>query len=180
VLLDAYGLTQETIKSFGGRYLYREFPRLCPPLVITGEANAVINEALMLPDWRDLAERRPTRFLSVRDDVLASLEQKYHFRSRSVHAGRLPGQTEPLRTLDFSGWMLVTTTALSDDLAYFITSIMVEERQDLERMYNSAPVQVSPLTYPIRPYHMAETGETPLHPGAARYYRERGLFERWT
>jgi TRAP-type uncharacterized transport system substrate-binding protein len=97
-----------------------------------------------------------------------------------VHAGRLPGQTEPLRTLDFSGWMLVTTTALSDDLAYFITSIMVEERQDLERMYNSAPVQVSPLTYPIRPYHMAETGETPLHPGAARYYRERGLFERWT
>jgi TRAP transporter TAXI family solute receptor len=179
-VLDEYGLTPEVVKSLGGEYLYREYPRLAPPLVLTGKADAVINEAMMLPDWRDLAERRPTRFLSVREDVLDRLASKYRMRSRWVHAGRLPGQDEPIRTVDFSGWMLVAMDSMPDEVAYTLAAVMIEHRSEIERLYGSAPVHLSPLTYPIRPDQVPLTGDVPLHPGAERYYREHGLLERWT
>ena len=57
---------------------------------------------------------------------------------------------------------------------------MVETRGDLERLYNGVLSDTSPLTGPVRADHMPLTGDVPLHPGAERYYRERGLFERWT
>jgi TRAP-type uncharacterized transport system substrate-binding protein len=178
MILDESGLTVDALRSAGGEFLYREYPRLCPPLVLAGHADAVINEAMMLPDWRDLAARRPMRFLSVGDDVLARLTEKYHLRSRWVHSGRLPGQDEPIHTVDFSGWLVIVTEAMPDELAYNLTAVMVETRGDLERLF-AGPLETSPLAYPIRPDHMPLTGEVPLHPGAARYYRERGLFERW-
>ena len=168
------------IEGFGGGFVYREFPRFVPSLLLHGHVDAVMNEAMMLPDWRDLAQRRPTRFLSIDDAVLARLADKYLMRSRSVHAGRLPGQTEAIRTIDFSGWLVVATEELPIDVAYTLTALMVETRSDLDRLYAAGPSETSPLTGPVRADHMAITGDVPLHPGAERYYRERGLFERWT
>ena len=180
VILDEYGLSREVVEGLGGSMAYREFPRFAPSLLLAGHADVVLNEAMMLPDWKDLAERRPTRFLSVDEGVLRRLTDKYKMRSRSVHAGRLPGQTEALRTVDFSGWLVVTTEDLPEEVAYTLTSVMVETRGDLERLYNGALSDTSPLTGPVRADHMPLTGDVPLHPGAERYYRERGLFERWT
>jgi TRAP transporter TAXI family solute receptor len=174
-VLDEHGLTREVIEDRGGALLYRERPHRVPPLLLNGAVDAVMNEAIMLPDWRELAQRRPTRFLSVDQSVLDRLHDKYRMRSRSIPAGRFPGQDASIRTVDFSGWLMVTTESLPEDVAYTVTSVMVETRADLERQYSVNPVELSPLTYPIRPDHMPLTRGVPLHAGAERYYRERGL-----
>jgi len=174
-ILDEYGLTREVMSSFGGRYLLREFPRDIPPLVLTGHADAAMSEAMMIPQWWELTEQRPVRFLSISDEVLSRLEKKYGYRRRTIHANRYRLQTQPITTLDFSGWMLVVSNDMSEEIAHLLTSVLVEQRQMLENQFNQIPRERSPLAYPIRPDQMALDTTIPLHPGAERYYRERGL-----
>ena len=83
VILDEYGLSREVVEGLGGSMAYREFPRFAPSLLLAGHADVVLNEAMMLPDWKDLAERRPTRFLSVDEGVLRRLTDKYRGSARA-------------------------------------------------------------------------------------------------
>jgi uncharacterized protein len=66
---------------------------------------------------------------------------------------------------------------MSEDVAYRIASVMVEERAELEARYRHLPPERSPMTYPIDPYKMWQGIGAPLHPGAERYYREHGYMK---
>jgi TRAP transporter TAXI family solute receptor len=174
-ILDLYGLSSDKIIASGGSLFLREFPRDLPPLLTSGVANAVMNEAIMVPQWAQMAEARPVRFLSLSEDVLAVLHDKYYYAQRMVPAGRFKGQSQPIRTVDFSNWLVVVTAAMPDDIAYLLTSVMVEQRHLLEAQYTHLPLANSPLAYPIRPDQMSMNHPIEMHRGAQRYYRERGL-----
>lgn len=63
--------------------------------------------------------------------------------------------------------MVVTTTRLSEASAYDITKAVFDNFEDFRRLH--------PLFAMLSVDRMAEAGgNAPLHPGAARYYRERG------
>ena len=62
---------------------------------------------------------------------------------------------------------------LADDEAHLLAWCLVETRSYIERQYAHIPPERSPLSYPLVPARMAVT-PVPLHPGAARYYAERG------
>ena len=67
---------------------------------------------------------------------------------------------------------------MPDDVAYEITSVMVEERAELEARFRHIPVQHSPLTYPIDPRRHARAASTcRCTPARERYYREHGHLE---
>ena len=64
---------------------------------------------------------------------------------------------------------LVTSTDVSDDIAYQMTKLIFESRGELANAHAAGKE--------IRPEHAAEGSPVPLHPGAIRYYREKGLIK---
>ncbi|WP_194924341.1 hypothetical protein [Catenulispora pinisilvae] len=162
-LLERSGID---VTGWGGRFLEDERPFESLGHVLAGRANAIIHEAVMLPEWQRFAP--DYRFLSVEQDVLAGLEADYSWPSATVEDGFFAG-AGGFRTLDFSDFVMLTTTELDEDIAYAVAWVLGETREVIEKQYRHLPAARSPITYPLDPVTMGKT-PVPLHPGAARYY----------
>jgi TRAP-type uncharacterized transport system substrate-binding protein len=154
------------VTGWGGQFLENERPLESFDHVLAGRANAIFQEAIMLPPWQRFAP--DYQFLAVEDHVLAELEAEFGWPATTVPDGYFPG-AEGFRTLDFADFLLVTTTVLDDEIAYAVAWILGETRHLLERQYRHLPPEHNPITLPLDPPTM---GRTPiaLHAGAARYY----------
>ena len=77
------------------------------------------------------------------------------------------GQTKPIKTFDM-GAVLVVNKDVSDDLAYLMAKSFAEKKADL--------AAASKAWENLKPEECCQPENTgiPLHPGAERYYRERG------
>jgi hypothetical protein len=64
---------------------------------------------------------------------------------------------------------LVTSSAVSDDLAYQMTKLIFESLPELANSHVAGKE--------IKLENAAIAGPAPLHPGAMRYYREKGLIK---
>jgi TRAP transporter TAXI family solute receptor len=63
----------------------------------------------------------------------------------------------------------VTSSAVSDDLAYQMTRLIFESLPELADAHAAGKA--------IKLATAAAGGPVPLHPGAIRYYREKGLIK---
>lgn len=169
-VLEAHGIE---IEAWGGEWLGEDHPRICVPQVTTGRANAICHEGIVVPQWRELVESVPMRFLAFEEQALAKLTKTYGLRRGVLPAGYLRVE-EDTPCLDFSNWAILVRDDMDEELAYRVTSIMVEQRSELEARYRHLPPELAAMTYPIDPNVMWKGGGAPLHPGAERYYRERG------
>ncbi|MFF9808231.1 TAXI family TRAP transporter solute-binding subunit [Streptomyces coeruleorubidus] len=113
------------------------------------------------------------RFLPMEEEALADLNSRLGLRPGILERGRLNAPAD-VPCLDWSNWAIVVRDDMPDDLARMITSVMVEERAELEARYRHLPYERSPLSYPIDPYTMHKGLGAPLHPGAEQYYRDNG------
>jgi len=152
VLRDAGKLTFD--------YHERPFPAI--RRFAEGKADVLVHEAIMMPTWQRIADRRPVRYLALEEPG---------WPAATVEAGYLPGLTEDLRTLDFSDFAVLCRADLSDEIAGLATWCMVKTRRALEVQYAHIPPERSPVTYPLVPADMART-PIPLHPAAAKVYAE--------
>ena len=174
-LLSECGLDRTTVESWGGGFIdKRTRPGDCLALVIDGEANAIVHEAIMIEPWREAARLRDLRFVSLDPDVLDALEAHDGWHRRPIPAGHFIGQHETLQTLDFSDFLVVVRADMPDDVAHLLTWCLVETRALIERQYRHIPPERSPLSYPLQPARMART-PIPAHPGAISYFAEAGL-----
>ncbi|WP_067479186.1 TAXI family TRAP transporter solute-binding subunit [Actinomadura hibisca] len=155
------------VAGWGGQLLTDERPRQTFERVISGEADAIVHEAYMLPPWQQFGDR--LAFLPIERHVLDGLAADYSWPSAIVEEGHFPGCPR-FETLDFSDFLVLTRSDLPDDLAHLIAWILGETRATIEQQYRHLPPERSPLTYPLDPVAMGCT-PIPLHPGAARYYR---------
>ena len=162
-VLDRSGVD---IEGWGGSYLRNERPFETLDHVRAGRADAIIHEAVMLPDWQELGA--DLHFLPVKESVLAGLTTDLGWREATLPAGYFP-DSPALRTLDFSDFLVLARADLPDDIAYAIAWVLGETRAVLERQYHHLPPDRSPVTYPLDPPTMGRT-PIPLHPGAAAYY----------
>jgi TRAP transporter TAXI family solute receptor len=114
----------------------------------------------------DLAGSRNTPFVFVpTDDVLPKLTRFGYFRS-TIPAGVYPGFDTDVPTIGVSN-VLVVHRSMSDALAYEITRALFEHREEL--------IAVHPEARHLDPRRATSNLPVPLHPGAARYYREVGV-----
>ena len=173
LILDLHGVSRADIESWGGAFLEDSNPRKCLALAIEGEADAVFNEAIMVPQWHELVDKVPTRFVSMDRAVLDTLETDYGLKPGILPKGRLKAP-EDVACINWSHFGIFVRDDMPEDLAHEITAVLVEERAELEARYRHLPVDRSPLTYPIDPHAMWQGIGAPLHPGAERYYRAHG------
>jgi hypothetical protein len=173
--MRASGIPRATLESWGGSYLERDEPIDCFRDMIAGQADAIIMEAVMSEFWHDMARQVDLFYLPIEMATKDQLQHDFGWTCATLPANYQPGLDGETEFLDFSDFILLTTTALPDDIAYAMAWSLVERYEGLSRQYTHIPSERSPVNYPIDPKAACRT-PIPLHPGAERYYREAGHF----
>lgn len=168
-----YGLTlagadPEQLKRDGATFVYDERPFPLVHAFATGKINVLIQEAVMMPAWQRIAERRDVRYLEWGDAVLDGFA-KLGWPSATVEAGYLPSLDHDLLTLDFADFLLLCRDDLPDEVAYLATWCLVKTRLALEGQYQHIPADRTPVGYPQEPAQMRKT-PVALHDSALRAY----------
>jgi TRAP-type uncharacterized transport system substrate-binding protein len=170
-VLRAYGTSYADIESWGGTVIYGGPTHIGGSALLQGEADALFHEARTQPIWREIADARPMRFLSVREDVRNAMRERYGFGEFTIEPGDYRGVEAPVPTVDFSGWLLFCRDDLPYDQAYAIAQACAEigERGD------ELPADVRrSLRMPIEVDYLFRETAIPLHPGAEAFAREHG------
>jgi len=176
LILRVHGIEPDNIVQWGGSFFEHESPRVCLRAALDGKVNAVFNEAIMVSQWSELVEKIPMRFIPIEPQAMQRLVDEYGLKPAVIEKGRLRNDVD-VPCLDWSNWATLVRDDMPEELAYRITSVMVEERAEFEARFRHIPVHHSPLTYPIEPTRMPLGVDLPLHPGAERYYREQGYLK---
>lgn len=184
LVLGEYGVTVEDIESWGGSVSSGErqlnFLEVTDgglngraALLAKGELDAVFDEGLMSKSWLELTEAVPMTFLSIDEEVLASLEEKYGARRAVIPAGRLPGVEADVPTVDFAGWMLYCRADVEEEIAFLVMQALEQQVGQIESLFEGQRPFVG-LSEPIDLSKTWQGTELPLHPGAERFYRTKG------
>ena len=164
LLLEANGLSEKDLKiSRGGQNFGAN--QLKDRKVVGFTATTGIPSAAFI----DAAQTMDIMFLSISDEALAKVQKvNSGFVRGEIPANTYNGQSAPVNTMATRS-MLITNTSVTDDEAYFITKTIVENLDTIRKVHGS----VKTLT----PEFMARPPAIELHPGAKRYYVEKGYLK---
>jgi len=166
--MKAAGFNLADIRKWGGKIQSVSRPshpdrRLA---IENGAINAVFDEGIK--SWGQTALDHGFRYLPVDGKIMQRLVA-IGYRASVVPKARFRGMPEDVQTVDFSGWPMVVHADMPEAVAYALCEA-IEARRDLIPTDNYRPLDVAQLC--------ANDEETPcdmpFHPGAERFYRERG------
>ena len=115
-----------------------------------------VNEMLMLP---------------LPDKVIAGMVQKYGWAQAEIPPNTFKGQTEPVKTVKAVSNVLASAD-VPEAIVYIFTKTVVENAARLPKIH-AALADFDPK----KAAEPALNGNCPLHPGAARYFKEVGLLK---
>lgn len=174
VMLEASGLSRQVLESWGGQYVLYERPEQCLAGMARGEADAIVQEAIMMPWWADMVKARDLALLPWGAEALTEVEQRFGWQRATLRANYFPGQEQALMVLDFADFQLMVREDMPEDVAHLITWCLCNTSAVIERQFQAFPKDRTPLGYPLEPARMART-ILPLHLGARRCYAEAGV-----
>ena len=123
------------------------------------------------PEWRiwtEISQKFDLVFIRLPDDLLTELAAESEQETGVIPVGLYPGIDRPVPTVVSSGTAIYGRDDMLDDFAYTVAKAM-DEQQHL--------LQWTQLNFSYNVYNVWKGFEVPLHPGAARYYRERGYMK---
>ena len=134
-------------------------------LIKNRQLDATLQSAgLGVASIKDLSTSMPINVVAVPADVVAKLGAPYV--PTIIPAGTYNGQDADVETVAVANYLL-THSGVSDETAYQMTKQLFENLEALLSSHKAAE-QIS--------LDKAQDGmPVPLHPGAARYYKEKGL-----
>ena len=136
-------------------------------LIKNRQLDATLQSAgLGVASIRDLAASLPIQAVAVPAAVAEKLGPPYI--ATTIPAGTYEGQAEPVETVAVHN-ILVTHSGVSDDVAYEMTKQLFENLPELVAAHNAAKA--------IKAETALQGLPVPLHPGAMRYYKEKGLLK---
>ncbi len=164
----AAGLSLRDVESWGGTLQLVTTPSEASRLegMRDGSIEAVFDEGIK--GWGPLALQSGMRFLPLGQPALQRMEH-LGWRCGPLQADRFPGVSRELALPSFSGWPIFTRADLSDDAAYVMARALDVARPQIA-WDAEGPVELADLCQDSD----ATDLDVPLHPGAQRYYRERG------
>lgn len=125
----------------------------------------LISAGLGVAAVRDLAAALPIVLVPVPEAVVEKIGNPV-FQSETIPAGTYEGQSEEVRTVAIRNY-LATHAGVDEAVVYAITKALFAHRDALVAAHSAAKG--------IQLERAAKNPPAPLHPGAARYYRERGV-----
>jgi len=181
-ILRQYDYSLADIEAWGGRWWHVGVGvTALDEEIRSREVDVVIGHASTEGVWQTVAAHG-FRFIGLEEHVTAGLEQEGYSRN-IIPVGFLPCIQEPLLTIDLSDNLLITRAEVDDSIIYTIAKSIDRNRKRIEEASVSVSYtynQLLPL--PFLTYSSTLTQaitkqwetKIPLHPGAARYYREAG------
>lgn len=116
---------------------------------------------------RDLASAVKIKVIPISKEVLAKIDSQAYVAD-VIPANTYDGQSEDVPTAAIPNY-LVTHSGVSDDLAYEMTKVLYEKLDNLKNAHNAINAM---------DIKQAVTGmPVPLHPGAEKFYKEKGIIE---
>jgi TRAP transporter TAXI family solute receptor len=163
-LLDAYGMKKEDVNaqflSFSESAEAYKDKHIDAFIVTAGIPNAGI---------MDVATQNEIRILNIPADIAAKLTQKYPFLAAvKVPANTYKGQTAEVSTVAVNA-VLIAGNSLSEAMVYNLTKALFENQADLASAH--AKGKELNLQYAVKGVSI------PFHPGAVKYYKEKGLMK---
>ena len=117
----------------------------------------------------DVATQNAIRILDIPADVAAKLTQKYPFLAAvKVPANTYKGQTADVSTVAVNA-VLIAGNSLSEAMVYDLTKALFDNQADLASAH--AKGKEVNLQYAVKGVSI------PFHPGAVKYYKEKGLMK---
>jgi uncharacterized protein len=164
VLFPYYGVSMEQLKAAGATFA----PALVPQA--RADADVIIHYGTLAnaPEfniWYDASQKEDLVYLQLPEALVAKLAHDLDLERRDIPTGLLRGQETPIHTVARTGTAIYGRADMPDDFAYLVAKAL-DQQQDL--------FEWSMGNFSYNRYRVAKVGDVPLHPGAARYYRERG------
>ena len=161
-ILSAAGMKYEDL----GKVEYLPFAESVE-LIKNRQLDATLQSAgLGVASIRDLATSLPINVVAVPPEDVEKIGSPYV--AATIPAGTYEGQTEDVATAAV-GNFLVTHSDVSDETAYQMTKLLFDHLDQLVAAHSAAKGIVVEKALEGMPI--------PLHPGAERYYREKGLLQ---
>jgi TRAP transporter TAXI family solute receptor len=161
-ILAAAGLSYKDL----GKVEYLPFAESID-LMKNRQLDATLQSAgLGVASLKDLSNSVDITLVSVPKEVVERMGPP--FVPETIPANTYPGQDKDVPTAAIINY-LVTSSAVSDDLAYQMTRLIFESLPELANAH-AAGKEIKLAT-------AAAGSPVPLHPGAIRYYREKGLIK---
>jgi TRAP transporter TAXI family solute receptor len=163
-LLAAHGLKREDVKedfsSFAQSVDKIKDGNLVATLITAGTPTASVV---------DLANGHPIRVVPLAGPEIEELKKKQpYYASVTLEANTYKGQTAPVETLAVMA-IWATHDKLPDDIAYAVVKAAYENTETLAKVH----VQGKNIT----PQNALQSVSIPLHPGAEKYFREKGILK---
>ncbi|MEO9132558.1 MAG: TAXI family TRAP transporter solute-binding subunit [Sphingomonas sp.] len=167
-VLDYYGLDKKSLESWGGALVSSHDVTAATPfdVVISSLASPANNPESAF--WTTLTVAHPLHFLDLPDDLLDRLVHDTGMVRTTARWGLLRGVDRAIATVGRSGEVIFARTDMPDDVAFAIAKAVDRDRGKLK--WFARPYSIDPRT-------VSQGNGVPLHPGAARYYRQMGYPE---
>jgi len=168
VLFAYYGVSMDSLKAAGATFASSLVPAQ------RADADLIIHYGTLAnaPEfniWYDASQREDLVYLQLPDDLIAKLAHDLNLERRDIPTGLLRGQETPIHTVARTGTAIYGRADMPASFAYLVARAL-DEQQDL--------FQWSMGNFSYNRYRVAKVGDVPLHPGAARYYRQRGYLNQ--
>jgi len=163
-LLDAYGMKKEDVNaqylSFSESAEAFKDKHIDAFIVTAGIPNAGI---------MDVSTQNEIRILDIPSDVAGKMTQKYPFLAGvKVPANTYKGQTADVSTVAVNA-VLIAGNQLKDDMVYNLTKALFESQAELASAHAKGKE--------LNAQYAVQGVSIPFHPGAVKYYKEKGLMK---
>jgi TRAP-type uncharacterized transport system substrate-binding protein len=131
-----------------------------------GEIDAVFDEGIKV--WLDEALAAGLAPIELEASEFDAME-RFGWRKVSLPKARFAGLARDTDTLDFSGWPIYANASLPEQVAYDVCGALAAREAEIPWEKGTGGTAL----------HMGRESDStpmdvPLHPGAARWYREHG------
>jgi hypothetical protein len=167
-VLEVYGLSLDEIEKSGGKITYAGY-RDQVDLMKDGHLDVVVQQTVVPSSTLlDLSTLKPIRLLSISQEKLEEfLKKNPAYSPYEIPANVYNGQTEPVQSVGlWNVW--VCRADLPEDAVYEITKTLWENQEkfaELHQAYRDS----------MKLENALKGLSVPLHPGAYKYYKEKGL-----
>ncbi len=163
-LLEVYGMKWEDVK---GQYLsYAESAEQFKDkhidafMVVAGVPNAAI---------MDIGAMHKIKILQIPDDIAAKLTQKYTFLAQAkIPANSYKNQSTEIKSVAVNA-VLIVSSEIKDDVVYNLTKALFDNQAELARGHAKGKE--------LNLQTAVKGAAIPLHPGAIKYYKEKGVLK---
>ncbi len=168
LLFDALGTSRQKIQSNRGRIIQVD-PKQIPSIIRDRRADLYLDAVpLNHPTLTEITLTGKVRFLDIPEAAVKRLARQGLNPSEIPKS--YPNQARPIQSVDL-GTMIIANADLPEDLAYLITKTVCENADAMAKAHKAwAAFDPSDAWKP-------ENTRIPLHPGAQRYYKEKGWLE---